>query len=50
MKKVYLALSLFLALMPLAHIHAQNNNVGIGTTTHDATAILDVTSSNKWFG
>ena len=47
MKKVYLALSLFLALMPLAHIHAQNNNVGIGTTTPDATAILDVTSSNK---
>ena len=45
MKKVYFVL--LLALFPFTGLLAQNNNVGIGTTTPNATAVLDVTSSNK---
>ena len=47
MKKVYFVLFLLLALFPFTGLLAQNNNVGIGTTSPNATAVLDVTSSNK---
>lgn len=45
MKKAFSVL-LFVFIV-IAQLSAQNNNVGIGTTTPNATAILDVTSTNK---
>jgi Collagen triple helix repeat (20 copies) len=46
MKRRLPVLLLFLTFISTC-IVAQNNNVGIGTTTPNATAILDVTSTNK---
>ena len=39
--------SVLLFVFVVAQLCAQNNNVGIGTTTPNATAILDVTSTDK---
>lgn len=47
MKIFYTVLSLFLVLIVTTPLFAQNNNVGIGTTTPNSTAILDVTSTTK---
>ncbi len=47
MKKSYFVLSFFLSFMSLSCLFAQNNNVGIGTTTPDASAILDIKSASK---
>ena len=46
--KIFYTVVLFLviAISP-SGLLAQNSNVGIGTTTPDATAVLDVTSSSK---
>jgi hypothetical protein len=37
----------FLSLIFVSGLRSQNNNVGIGTTTPDASAVLDVYSTNK---
>ena len=47
MKKIYTAYLFLFAVTCCTQISAQNNNVGIGTTAPNATAILDVTSSSK---
>ena len=47
MKRVFLVLFLFIAVLSTPKLFAQSNNVGIGTTTPDATAILDITSTSK---
>src|ERR1019366_4560642 len=47
MKKFYTALLLVFAIISGNSLFAQNNNVGIGTTTPDASAVLDVTSSTQ---
>jgi len=47
MKKCYFLLFLLFATITPSVLFSQNNNVGVGTTTPDPTAILDVTSSSK---
>ena len=47
MKKRYPVLFLFSLLLLTTSSFAQNNNVGIGTTTPNPTAALDVTSTTK---
>ena len=47
MKKIYPVFLLFLLASPINSLFAQNSNVGVGTTTPDASAILDVTSTSK---
>lgn len=47
MRRLYPVLFLFLISIPATTLFAQNNNVGIGTTTPNSTAILDVTSTTK---
>ena len=48
MKKYYtVVLAIFVAMSSLEILSAQTtNNVGIGTTTPDATAVLDVFANN----
>ncbi|MCF8244738.1 MAG: tail fiber domain-containing protein [Saprospiraceae bacterium] len=43
----FLLCNLLLVLASAQILHAQNNNMGIGTTTPDASAILDITSNTK---
>ncbi|MDB5283260.1 MAG: hypothetical protein JWO06_2335, partial [Bacteroidota bacterium] len=47
MKKFFPALLLAYAIISFDTVSAQNNNVGIGTTSPDASAVLDVTSSTQ---
>lgn len=47
MKKLYCAALLLAALVSTSNVIAQNNNVGIGTTTPNPTAVLDVTATDK---
>ena len=47
MRKFYPVFLSLLLISPFNSLFAQNNNVGVGTTTPDPTAILDVTSTSK---
>jgi len=47
MKKIYTACLFLCAVSCCTSLFAQNNNVGVGTTTPDASAVLDVTSTSK---
>ncbi len=47
MKRIYPGLFLFLAVIITVPAFAQNNNVGIGTTTPAPSAALDVTSTTQ---
>ena len=47
MKKIYCVALLLAALVSTSTVIAQNNNVGIGTTTPNPTAVLDVSATDK---
>ena len=47
MKKIYAVLFFLMAAVLPSGLYSQNSNVGVGTTTPDASSILDVTSTSK---